>query len=103
MSPEDRRDFNNTSLSVIFQPDERGDKISTVSVSIPVVDDVIDEAIEVFVSTIIDVQASRREVVSTARISTLGSIQDNDGSYSAKFSTQLYFVGWPLKSTMFVE
>ncbi len=92
MSPEDRRDFNSTSISVTFQPDEIGDEISTVSVSVPVVNDVIDEATEVFVSTIIDVQASRREVVSTARTSALGSIQDDDGTYVLFYtSNSCYF------------
>ncbi len=85
VSPEDRRDFNSTSISVTFQPDEIGDEISTVSVSVLVVNDVIDEATEVFVSTIIDVQASRREVVSIARTSALGSIQDDDGTYVQTF------------------
>lgn len=64
-----------------FEPDEMGDAVPTVFVSVPVFNDDINEATEVFVSVVREIDSPREGVVTTDRSSTLLSIEDNDGMH----------------------
>ena len=65
-------------IMVTFQPDESGDEVSNMTVSVPIVDDSIDEApVEVFVTVLTVI--NQTSGVNSTRASTLARIEDNDG------------------------
>ena len=75
-------DFNNTNITLVFEPDEDGE-VSEKSAPIFVTDDAINEATEqVFVAELILVSSTDPATVDlTTRPSTLCSIIDNDRKY----------------------
>ena len=77
VSPEDRRDFSPAPFSFTLQPDDSADEVTNGTVSVPIEDDDINEASEVFV-TVFTV-TSPASGVGTTRTSALARIQDNDG------------------------
>ena len=79
----DLNDFNNTNITLIFEPDEDMPVIE-MSASIPFVDDAINEAIEqVFIVQLRLVSSIRQAGVDlSTRPSSLCRIIDNDGKYS---------------------
>lgn len=79
----ERKDFNNSVITVIFEADEIGASINNVSVSVPIFDDEIDEAeAEVFV---VDLTLASSNVnnnqIAISRRSSLCAINDDDGEY----------------------
>ena len=71
-------DFNNTNITLVFEPDEDGE-VSDKSTPIFVTDDVINEATEqVFVVELILVSSLDPNTVDLSRPSALCRIIDND-------------------------
>ena len=77
-------DFNNTNITLVFEPDEDGE-INEMSAPILVTDDAINEAIEqVFVAELILVNSLDSATVDlTIRPSTLCGIIDNDRKFES--------------------
>ena len=75
-------DFNNTNITLVFEPDE-GAEVSEMSAPIFITDDPINEATEqVFVAELLLVSSSNPASVDlTTRPSTLCRIIDNDRRY----------------------
>ena len=71
-------DFNNTNITIIFEPDEDAE-VSEKSVSIFVVGDAINEATEqVFIAEMILISSINAAAVDLTRPSALCRIIDND-------------------------
>ena len=71
-------DFNNTNITIIFEPDEDAE-VNEKSVPILVVGDAINEATEqVFVAELRLISSSNAAIVDLIRPSTLCRIIDND-------------------------
>ena len=77
-------DFNNTNITLVFEPDEDGE-INELSARIFITDDAINEATEqVFVAELILVSSLDPATVDlTIRTSTLCSIIDNDRRFKS--------------------
>jgi hypothetical protein len=77
-------DFNNTNITLVFEPDE-GAEVNELSAPIFVTDDAINEATEqVFVAELILVSSLDPATVDlTTRPSTLCRIIDNDRKYES--------------------
>ena len=75
-------DFNNTNITLVFEPDEDGE-VSEKDVPISITNDAINEAIEqVFVAELLLINSSNPASVDlTTRPSTLCRIIDNDRKY----------------------
>ena len=71
-------DFNNTNITLIFEPDEDAE-INEKSAPVYVIDDAINEATEqVFVAELILINSTNAASVTLTRPSTLCRILDND-------------------------
>ena len=75
-------DFNNTNITLVFEPDEDGE-VSEKDVRIYITDDAINEATEqVFVAELLLINSSNPASVDlTRRPSTLCRITDSDRKY----------------------
>ena len=78
-------DFNNTNITLIFEPDEDGTPMNERSAPIPIVDDAINEATEqVFIVELQLVSSINSATVDLpTRPSSLCRIIDNDRKYKA--------------------
>ena len=81
----DLNDFNNTNITLVFEPDE-GAEVSNRNAPIFITDDDINEATEqVFVAELLLINSSNPVSVDlTTRPSTLCRIIDNDRKYKEK-------------------
>ena len=76
-------DFNNTNITLVFEPDE-DEEVSEKRTPIFVTDDAINEATEqVFVAELISVSSTDPATVDITRPSTLCRIIDNDRKYES--------------------
>ena len=82
-------DFNNTNITLIFEPDEDGTPMNERSAPVPIVDDAINEATEqVFIVELRLVSSlDPARVDLSTRPSSLCKITDNDRKYMARNTT----------------
>ena len=85
-------DFNNTNITLVFEPDEDVDQpVNEKSAHISVTDDAINEAMEqVFVAELRLVSSLNSASVQITRPSTLCRIIDNDRKYESRVFPVLY-------------
>ncbi len=77
----ERKDFNNSVLTVIFEADEIGDAINDVSVPVGIFDDEIDEAKEEVFVVDLTLGSAINNQITISRRSSLCRIYDDDGEY----------------------
>ena len=82
----DLADFDNTNITLVFEPDEDvGQPVNELSARIFVTDDVINEAMEqVFIAELMLVSSLDSSSVQITRPSTLCRIIDNDRKYESR-------------------
>lgn len=74
----DLQDFDNSVITITFQPDEIGVRVNDIETPVPIVDDTIDEAEEQYFVVTLDIVGSHDGVVITLQ-DALCRITDNDG------------------------
>ena len=86
-------DFNNTTITLVFEPDEDGE-IDEMSAPIFITDDAINEATEqVFVAELILVSSLDSATVDlTTRPSTLCRIIDNDRKFESVYTAIIIII-----------
>ena len=80
LTAPERQDFSSDMIIVRFEADEIGEQIDNVPASVPIFDDLIDEAQEEVFIIDLTLNSSVNDNINITRRSSLSRIMDNDGT-----------------------